>query len=98
MLNLSHNKFKKAFVDWWTNGHQIIDLRFNSIKTLWDCEDIAISQNYKTAISTPLKEVWIGNNDFGCDCKNIWFLDFIQTHWKAKIIDIDSIQCSLCQV
>lgn len=35
MLNLSHNKFRIAFTDWWTNGHENIDLRFNYIENLW---------------------------------------------------------------
>lgn len=35
MLNLSHNKFKFSFEDWWINGHENLDISFNSIQYLW---------------------------------------------------------------
>lgn len=35
MLNLSHNKFKVSYKDWWINGHEILDISYNSIKYLW---------------------------------------------------------------
>lgn len=41
--------------------------------------------NYKTAINSPLKEIWIGRNNLKCGCQNLWFLDYIQTRWKTKV-------------
>lgn len=35
LLNLSHNKFKFTFEDWWVNGHDILDISYNSISYLW---------------------------------------------------------------
>lgn len=34
LLNLSHNNFKHAFKDWWVNGHDILDVSYNSIEYL----------------------------------------------------------------
>lgn len=35
MLNLSHNKFKLSYEDWWINGHEVLDVSYNSIQQLW---------------------------------------------------------------
>lgn len=35
LLNLSHNNFKHTFQDWWINGHDILDISYNSISSLW---------------------------------------------------------------
>lgn len=34
-LNLSHNKFRQSLEDWWINGHDILDISYNSIKHPW---------------------------------------------------------------
>lgn len=35
LLNLSHNNFKFSFEDWWTNGHDNLDISYNHIRYLW---------------------------------------------------------------
>lgn len=35
LLNLSHNNFKHILQDWWINGHDILDISYNSISSLW---------------------------------------------------------------
>lgn len=35
LLNLSHNNFKVSFEDWWTNGHDNLDISYNHIRYLW---------------------------------------------------------------
>ncbi|KPJ02437.1 Protein toll [Papilio xuthus] len=52
------------------------------------------AHNYKI-IKTPIKEIWIGNNNLSCGCHNLWFLDYIQAHWKTKISDIDFKHCPM---
>ncbi|XP_013173731.1 PREDICTED: leucine-rich repeat-containing G-protein coupled receptor 5-like [Papilio xuthus] len=94
MLNLSHNKFRDVSIDWWVNGHEHIDLRFNFIKNLWGDGEHEFAHNYKI-IKTPIKEIWIGNNNLSCGCHNLWFLDYIQAHWKTKISDIDFKHCPM---
>ncbi|XP_045535305.1 protein toll [Papilio machaon] len=94
MLNLSHNKFRDVFIDWWVNGHEHIDLRFNFIKNLWGDGEHEFSHNYKI-IKTPIKEIWIGNNNLSCGCHNLWFIDYIQAHWKTKISDMDFKHCPM---
>lgn len=37
MLNLSHNNFETAYEDWWINGHDHLDLSFNSIQNIGVC-------------------------------------------------------------
>lgn len=37
LLNLSHNKFEVTYDDWWINGHENLDISFNSINYLWVC-------------------------------------------------------------
>lgn len=39
LLNLSHNDFKFSFEDWWTNGHDNLDISYNSIRYLWVSEN-----------------------------------------------------------
>lgn len=38
LLNLSHNNFKVSFDDWWTNGHDNLDISHNRIRNLWVSE------------------------------------------------------------
>lgn len=35
LLNLSYNHFKYSFEDWWTNGHDNLDISYNHIRFLW---------------------------------------------------------------
>ncbi|CAG5046448.1 unnamed protein product [Parnassius apollo] len=95
LLNLSHNQFKQVFTDWWVNGHEKVDIRFNSIKNLWDIAENGMLQNNERSIKTPTKEVLVDNKNLICGCQNFWFLDFVQTHWKTKVANVDFKHCSL---
>ncbi|CAK1579482.1 unnamed protein product [Parnassius mnemosyne] len=95
LLNLSHNQFKQVFADWWVNGHEKVDIRFNSIKNLWGVRENGMLQNNETTIKTPTKEVLVDNKNLICGCQNFWFLDFVQTHWKTKVAEVDFKHCNI---
>ncbi|XP_031763230.1 protein toll-like [Galleria mellonella] len=99
LLNLSHNEFKTVFVDWWINGHEILDISHNYIKTLWNEEKsspVSNSKNeYKDFLKKPLKEVWIAHNSLDCECRNFHFIDFIKENSKTKIPDLENFKCPL---
>ncbi|XP_068625331.1 protein toll-like [Battus philenor] len=95
MLNLSHNKIKNMFVDWWLNGHEKIDLRFNRIRNLRGIADNELSHNHKALRSQAHTQIWFGNNNLSCGCHNLWFHDFVESQWKINMIDLDFKQCPM---
>ncbi|CAK1579481.1 unnamed protein product [Parnassius mnemosyne] len=52
-------------------------------------------QNNETTIKTPTKEVLVDNKNLICGCQNFWFLDFVQTHWKTKVAEVDFKHCNI---
>lgn len=42
LLNLSHNEFRTGFKDWWINGHDNLDIRYNYIEKLWVSKQITV--------------------------------------------------------
>ncbi|XP_045496838.1 protein toll-like [Colias croceus] len=91
LLNLSHNKFEVTYDDWWINGHENLDISFNSIQSLWN----HAPYSYKTVVKKPMKQLWIGHNPLHCYCKNFKFLDFLKEHFKAQVKDESSMHCSI---
>ncbi|XP_047531637.1 protein toll-like [Vanessa atalanta] len=98
MLNLSHNKFKHSFDDWWINGHENLDISFNSIQYLWGYTKYSIEDgksNYEEILKKPLKEVWISNNPLNCRCRNFLFIDYLKDNLKSKVMDDTLIHCPI---
>ncbi|XP_049870963.1 protein toll-like [Pectinophora gossypiella] len=93
LLNLSHNKFTHTFEDWWINGHDILDISYNSISYLWDNENSTDKFEYKRIFKKPLKEIWISHNTFQCRCMNNEFIDFLQDKMKTKVNDLADLDC-----
>ncbi|XP_037297078.1 protein toll [Manduca sexta] len=91
LLNLSHNSFKFTSKDWWTNGHEKLDISGNCITHLWG--DEIRDEDYEILVKKPLHEVWISQNPMNCECRNHLFLDFLLSHPVTKIPDIDEIHC-----
>ncbi|XP_060802056.1 protein toll [Amyelois transitella] len=84
LLNLSHNEFNQFFYDWWLNGVDVLDIRYNNITNLLD-----EVEPYK-----PAGEMWIAHNPLKCECKNFHFIDFV-TGLSTKIPDLSTFQCSI---
>ncbi|CAH0399211.1 unnamed protein product [Chilo suppressalis] len=98
LLNLSHNAFHSAFDDWWSNGHDILDISFNKIHKLWndDRDNLGTSfskWSYKDILKKPLKKVWISHNPLNCECHNFYFLNFITEDSKTEVVDIGYFSC-----
>ncbi|XP_041968157.1 protein toll-like [Aricia agestis] len=99
LLNLSHNQFKMAYDDWWSNGHESLDISSNDITHLWvDHENETESTNknrYKELLKKPIKEVWMLNNPLVCKCDNFKFLDFLRGRVKSKVKDNTLAHCPI---
>ncbi|CAK1544118.1 unnamed protein product [Leptosia nina] len=91
LLNLSHNRFESSYDDWWTNGHENLDISYNKINYLWNHP----TSTYKTIGKKTMKQLWISHNSINCNCKNFKFLDFLKEHFKAQIKDENLLHCSV---
>ncbi|XP_072950036.1 uncharacterized protein [Epargyreus clarus] len=98
LLNLSHNEFKHAFMDWWINGHDSLDISHNSIHYLWRYAGATVwgiipKDDYDELVKKPMKEVWVSSNPLKCNCRNYRFLDYLQEHSGTKIMDEELLDC-----
>ncbi|OWR52546.1 putative toll precursor [Danaus plexippus plexippus] len=95
MLNLSHNNFETAYEDWWINGHDHLDLSFNSIQNIGGktehLNDVGLI--FKKARKS-IKYVWLTNNPILCNCINFHFIDYLQEKLNDKIINNPLQNCS----
>ncbi|XP_028034865.1 protein toll-like [Bombyx mandarina] len=96
LLNLSHNAFRISFVDWWINGHEIVDVSHNAIKTLVAYNEY--SDLYEGVTRKPLKELWVFNNPIQCVCNNYMFVDLLQDVTNRKIMDARLFRCPKWQI
>ncbi|XP_034828582.1 protein toll-like [Maniola hyperantus] len=99
MLNLSHNKFRTAFEDWWINGHEILDISNNYLEFLWGngstLLDPGDSPIYEKLLNKPLKEIWLQDNPLECRCVNFRFVDFVKEVFHAKVVEDTLSHCSI---
>ncbi|KAJ8719078.1 hypothetical protein PYW07_016634 [Mythimna separata] len=93
LLNISHNEFKVAFEDWWVNGHENLDIRYNYIQNLWTDEKAL--KSYRNEMKKPMKNVWISKNPLNCGCENYLFIDYLMEFTKTKIVDLRHVRCPL---
>ncbi|VVD00393.1 unnamed protein product [Leptidea sinapis] len=91
LLNLSHNQFDVIQDDWWINGHDYLDISHNSIQYL---TNQAIDADLRLG-NKLIKHIWISQNPLKCNCRNFKFLDIIKERTNVKVMDENSIHCSV---
>ncbi|XP_063543683.1 protein toll-like [Cydia strobilella] len=99
VLNLSHNEFKNTFIDWFVNGHDTLDIRYNDISLLMGKRVNPIEKR-RLNQDNSYHHVLIANNPINCDC-HTWNLmkDMQSRHFKWD--DMAALRCSrwskMCQ-
>ncbi|XP_048007032.1 protein toll-like [Leguminivora glycinivorella] len=101
VLNLSHNEFKNTFVDWFANGHDTLDIRYNEISILMD-KGIDLMPIKKRHLNQghSYHHVLVANNPITCDC-HTWYLIKYMEDRHFKWDDKAALRCprwsKLCQ-
>ncbi|XP_061704893.1 protein toll-like [Cydia pomonella] len=99
VLNLSHNEFKNTFVDWFANGHDTLDIRYNQISLLMG-KRVNPKEKRRLNQDHSYHHVLIANNPINCDCHTWNFMKDMQSrHFKWD--DMAALRCSrwskMCQ-
>ncbi|CAH2266089.1 protein toll-like [Pararge aegeria] len=101
LLNLSHNKFRTIFEDWWINGHEIIDISNNYLESLWENKYFDVTEHspiHEKLLSKPIKELWITHNPLNCRCNNLNFVNVFTNVFHTKVYEDTLINCSFWRV